>query len=511
MKLGELLFGVDEIKVPYSLLGLEITSLHHDSRAVKEGGIFFAFNGESVDGREFLKEAVKKGAKVIISDKDNFDFSSYNFSVPLFKVESARKIESIVSSRFFSPSSNDLDLKIAITGTNGKTSVSWLLAHALSNIYSKSIMIGTLGMKTFNKDGEVLFERENSTTTPDSILREEFLSKAFSKNVRSSLAMEVSSHALSQDRAYGINWDVAVFTNLTRDHLDYHITEESYLDAKKKLFFESLVLSKSRKKIAVINIDDINGYKIAKTLEDNFRDIKVIKYGFREESDILIKDISLYPSGLSLILEIEKKELQIKSFLVGEFNGENISAIIGILFGLGINKNKFSDFISNIPPVPGRLERVHSDRVNVFVDYAHTPDALEKAQSSLRKITKGRLITVFGCGGDRDRGKRAQMGKIVSLMADFSIVTTDNPRTENPVSIVEDILGGMRDRDGRDLVPFEVILSRKDAIKKAISMATNEDIVLIAGKGHEDYQEINGIKHHFSDVEECKKCLSDVF
>jgi UDP-N-acetylmuramoyl-L-alanyl-D-glutamate--2,6-diaminopimelate ligase len=317
------------------------------------------------------------------------------------------------------------------------------------------------------------------------------------------MAMEVSSHALDQDRAAGIDWDVAVFTNLSRDHLDYHETFERYGEAKDKLFFRELQNSATQHRVACINVTDAFGQSIVKRLKAQCPDTKIIDYGTNADS-LRIADARFSMHGTRVVLRYQEQEIPIQSPLVGAFNSENIAAAAAALIGCSVPVERISELIGNTPCVPGRLERVGKGDFGVFVDYAHTPDALQKAQMALRELCEGRLITVFGCGGDRDRGKRPEMGREVATLSDIAIVTTDNPRTEDPKQIIDDILPGLKNAK---IEASYIEVDRRAAIERAIKMANSGDIVLIAGKGHEDYQDIQGVKHHFSDVEECLAVL----
>jgi UDP-N-acetylmuramoyl-L-alanyl-D-glutamate--2,6-diaminopimelate ligase len=371
-----------------------------------------------------------------------------------------------------------------VTGTNGKTSVAWIISQLLQHLGHESAYIGTL-----NSD----------LTTPDSITFFGKLRALVDQDV-TSLVAEVSSHSLTQHRTRGCNWDVAVFTNLTRDHLDYHLDMESYFQAKKLLFSRDLKESNKKNRSIVLNIADSAGERIYHELKDQFP-ILTFSAKPKQLADLMLLEMNSTIENSELNFSYEAKKYACKTNLIGDYNGENLLAGIASLLAFGIKLEEIIKAVPAVECVPGRLERVKDSfqQKTFFVDYAHTPDALIKAQQSLKHIAHdAKLITVFGCGGDRDRGKRPEMGRAVSSISEISIITSDNPRSEDPLKIIADIEPGMIPES-----KFYIEPDRKKAIELAHSLATSKDLILVAGKGHEKYQEIMGVRYPFSDQEVC--------
>ena len=487
---------------------LIIESLTSSSKDAQHGSLFFAVKGSKTDGRMFIGAACENGAIAIVADIKDLDRSLIaKISVPVFLVQDAKLVKALVA-KYFYQGPEEIRLSLAVTGTNGKTSTCWILAQALTALGRPTAYLGTLGFKYW-PTGRVheVVEFPTNTTTPDAIEIHRLIGEAKERGAQG-IVMEASSHAIDQGRIIGINWDGAAFTNLTRDHLDYHHTMEEYARVKELLFFKELIFSGKAKRFAVSNLNDEVGRRIINRLKTDLPEIQAIGFGV-EDKNADLRLVSYDPSVqfTNLCFSINNKIVKFKSRLVGNYNAVNMLTAAGVLIGLGFKADEIADSLSQVLPVPGRLERVGDGPIGVFVDYAHTPDALVRAQESLRELAKGRLITVFGCGGDRDRGKRPIMAQEVARLSDYAVVTSDNPRTEDPQAIVDDVLVGMP-KQGEG-IEYEVIVDRREAIRYALSIARPDDVVLIAGKGHEDYQEINGVKHHFSDQEECQKCLKE--
>ena len=480
--------------------GLTVTSLTADSRLVSKGSLFFAVKGEKLDGSKFIPQAVSQGASVIVIEgSDSYEsVKALAPNTPVIAVSDMRLAISSMASRFYDSPSEKMCC-IGVTGTNGKTSVSWLTAQALSIITNApSGKIGTLGNKLII-EAEV-FDRPGlcQTTSPDPLELHGYLAKCVDEGARS-VVMEVSSHALVQKRMHSVEFDACIFTNLSRDHLDYHHTFEAYGDAKALLFTE--VLQKSHKKdtFSVINIDDSFGSELYKKLV-NKPGTKVLSYSTKNiHADVSVHEVITQTHGTEVTFRLGKQAARAQCKLIGDYNVSNLTAVVTLLHGFGYSAMQIAYAIAKLTPVPGRLELVADSHPAVFVDYAHTPDGLINAQQSLRKLVKGRMITVFGCGGDRDRGKRPEMGKAVAQLSDVLIVTSDNPRTEDPNRIISDILPGIEEVLKEKQVEYLVVPNRREAIFKAVEIASSTDTILIAGKGHEDYQEVHGVRHPFSD------------
>lgn len=464
-------------KIEYNL-----SDISNDSRHVKKNSIFLAYPGIHTDGRKYIAEALKKGAKAIVYEKKNFTWQQ-SWDASHYGINDLKNNEGEIAHIFFKKPSKEL-LTIGITGTNGKTTCAYWISEIQNLLGKKTGLIGTLGYGYKKLKPHVY-------TTPDAIFNHRIL-KEFKTEKIKSVVMEVSSHALSQGRVNGILFDVAVFTNLSRDHLDYHLNFKNYFDAKKKLFhFPSL-------KVAVINIDDAYGKKLKLSLVQN--KTKVITYGIKN-GDIRASHIEYSLSSTTFQLITKKETYKVKAPIVGEFNVYNLLAVISGLVGSGLPIQKVIKQVSHISQVPGRMERLGTKLTpQVFIDYAHTPDALKKALRTLKDQTEGKLVCVFGCGGDRDKGKRKEMAEAASDLADTNFITSDNPRSESPKKIISEISRSMSGA-------YKIEIDRHKAIFKAIEQAKTQDIILIAGKGHETYQEINGVRYPFSDKKYVKKAL----
>lgn len=457
-----------------------VTGMSVDSRALKKGDVFVALAGATTHGLKFAKHAQDVGVSAILFETpapEGFVEAANVIAVPALR----RKC-GVIANRFYGKPSESLEM-LGVTGTNGKTSTVQLIAEALSLGGIASGTIGTLGAGLYGK----LVEGER--TTPDVIAVHSSLAEMRDAGA-SHVAMEVSSHALDQGRVDAVAFDIAVFTNLTRDHLDYHGSMEAYGKAKAKLFSWPTLSA------AVINCDDVFSETLIETLSSDINLIALSSRG-HESANLEARNVRLNAGGISFDLCRDEKALAVQSPLLGRFNVDNLLAVAGSLIALGWSLEKVAGVLPRLSPVGGRMSRVGgiNGKPLVVVDYAHTPDALEQALANLRSHTEGKLICVFGCGGDRDKGKRPVMAAIAERAADVVIVTDDNPRTENGDAIVQDIQAGFS-----HLSIALVQRDRAKAIAAAIKQAGSDDVVLIAGKGHETYQEIYGIKTPFDDL-----------
>ena len=466
-------------------LGVPLIDLTADSRTVKMGSIFVAYPGTVLDGRAFITEAIARGAAAVLWEHSAFTWDE-RWEIPNLGIEDLRgKISEIAGHLFGNPSES---LWMAgVTGTNGKTSVSQWIAAALDALGRRSAVIGTLG------NGLVGERVEAKNTTPDPIVLQRLLADYLRRGARA-VAMEVSSHGLDQGRVAGIKYDAAVFTNLTRDHLDYHGTMEAYAEAKFRLF------SARGLRHSVVNIDDDWGARFAERLGGD-----VITFGTRKGARLLASRVGLSEAGVRFHVDSEWGGGEVGAPVLGAFNVSNLLAVLGALLAAGVEFDAARAALGALEPVPGRLERVGGGSAPlVVVDYAHTPDALEKALEALHPTVAAghRLVCVFGCGGDRDPGKRPLMGQVAARLADHVIVTSDNPRGEDPDAIIAQVLAGVAG-------DAEAIEDRQVAIFSAVHQARPGDVVLLAGKGHETYQEIAGVRHPFSDREVARAALAD--
>jgi UDP-N-acetylmuramoyl-L-alanyl-D-glutamate--2,6-diaminopimelate ligase len=467
-------------------LGVPLADLTADSRTVKRGSVFVAYPGTARDGRTFIAEAVAKGASAVIYERRGFQWDE-RWDVPSLGVEDLRAKVSEIAGQVFGDPSEKLWM-VGVTGTNGKTSVAQWVAQAFDGQGRRAAVLGTLG------NGIVGERSEAKNTTPDAIVLQRELADYLRRGARV-VTMEVSSHGLDQGRTSGIKMDVGVFTNLSRDHLDYHGTMEAYAEAKFRLF-----ASRGMKQ-AVINVDDECGRRFAQMLAGSSLD--VITYGLGA-ARLAASRVVLSEGGLRFHVAGEWGAGEVAAPVLGAFNVSNLLAVIGSLLAGGVAFRDALAAVAALAPVPGRLERLGGGRAPlVVVDYAHTPDALEKALSALRPAVAAghRLFCVFGCGGERDAGKRPLMGASASKLADEVVVTSDNPRGEDPAAIIEQVMTGV------DRARGEAIADRQVAIFSAIHQARAGDIVLVAGKGHETYQEIAGVRHPFSDQEVARAAL----
>jgi UDP-N-acetylmuramoyl-L-alanyl-D-glutamate--2,6-diaminopimelate ligase len=460
-----------------------ITSITADSRKVGVGSLFLAYPGEKSDGRDYIGDAIKNGASAVLWESDDFTWNP-EWQVENIPIKKLRFQAGVVASQFFKNPSHTLWM-IGVTGTNGKTSITQWLSECFNHLQRKTAVVGTLG----NGLPKQLSPAIN--TTPDAILLQEMLASYVKEEVEI-VSMEVSSHGLSQGRVKGVNFDVAVLSNLTQDHLDYHGNLEAYADAKRTLF------TKEDLKHAVLNADDVFGQEVEKVLEAS--GAEVLTYGI-EGGQVRAVDLRFEDTHFVFYANTPQGNAPVKANLIGRFNVYNVLAVLATLLVSKVSLDDAVEAISHIKSVKGRMQQIGGgDKPLVVVDYAHTPDALEKVLVTLKAQATGKVICIFGCGGDRDKSKRAQMGKIACDLASAVVVTSDNPRTEAPEKIIQDIAVGLHGN-------FAIEEDRAKAISVGIFSAKPGDIVLIAGKGHEEYQEINGKKLPFSDIEQAKDVL----
>ena len=535
-------------------LSVKIKHLVSDSRAIQQGDTFVAYPGEKTDGRQFIAQAIARGANAVIWEEQHFVWNP-DWQIPNLAVRDLRHKAGWLADAVYGTPSEKLWM-VGITGTNGKTSTCHWVAQALSDAGKSCALIGTLGNGFPGGSGFAGALQASANTTPDAISVHGLLAEYLHGDARA-VAMEVSSHALAQGRVNGVRFDVALLTNLSRDHLDYHGDMESYAASKRKLFdWDQL-------KYAALNLDDAFGAGLAEQLHDaaftspqsspdalsstlsrerERRQTKetivgscgsggerekqhsfpeVIGYGLTDAALQLAERLGLRMvygnleqmdgQGLRLAVHSSWGGAQISSALVGRFNAANLLGALAVLLASSVSLNDAVQSLSRVLPVAGRMQRIGGPKQpgdtaqpTVIVDYAHTPDALEKVLLALREVSAqsgGKLICVFGCGGDRDRGKRAMMGVVAERFSDLCIITSDNPRSENPQNIIDEVAKGMTAKN------HEIIVNRAVAIERAIGLAQQHDTVLVAGKGHEDYQEVNGVKYPFSDAAVAQQAL----
>lgn len=456
-----------------------IQGITDDSRNVKQGDLFVALPGIRNDGKAYIHDVEGLAAAVICE----FPAPTEDIGIPVVGVKGLREKAGDIASRYFGKPSQQLTV-FAVTGTNGKTSVANFVAEAATRLGRKCGVIGTLG------HGVPPALTAAGLTTPDAITLQAELASLLGEGC-SMVALEASSHGLAQGRLNGTSIEVAAITNISRDHLDYHDSFDDYMETKQRL------LEWPTLKTAIFNLDDPRAEEISRSAQG-----EIISYGLAKNADVIASSIELSISGLAFDLTSPWGEGKVTSGLLGRFNVSNLLATVGVLGAMGFEFQKIADVLGEIGNVPGRMDVIRQEGFPlVVVDYAHTPDALEKALLALREHMRGKVWCVFGCGGNRDSGKRPQMGEVASRLADHVVITNDNPRDENPQSIANDISKGIKRK-----VCIE--LSRVSAIRLAIESADVGDVVLIAGKGHENYQEIGGEKRPYSDFSVVKQCFS---
>lgn len=478
------------IKETIGDMDVEITGLEMDSRKITDGDLFICVSG--IDGfledrHQFVEGAVKNGAVALIVERD------VNIEIPKIIVKDARYAMAVIASHFYGYPSNKMKL-IGITGTNGKTTTSYLLEKILSDYGYHTGLMGNNGVKVDSK----WYPTDINTQEPPTLQRNLQMMKNQNADY---CVMEVTSQGLHMERVKGCNFKIAVFTNLTQDHLDYHGTFHEYKHVKGLLFARlGNDLSTTEKKIAVLNADDpsVEYFKKITSAE-------VITYGIHNRADVQAKSINLSPKGIRFLVSSFNGEIEISLNLVGRFNVYNALAAITVAIVEGIPLTNICDSLSNLKCIEGRMEIIDENQdFLVIVDYAHTPDALENVLSTISEFSKGKVITVFGCGGDRDAKKRSIMGGIAGSYSDFVFITSDNPRSEDPQPIMKDIEKGFLQNNNLN---YKVEVDRELAINHAINMASSNDIVLIAGKGHETYQILKDSTIHFDDKEKARQAI----
>ena len=478
----------------------------HDSRLVQPGWLFVAMQGEKVDGHDFIDKALAAGAVAVLAGKPR---GAGRGDIPWLSVKDPRWALGPVSAEIYGRPTRNMVL-VGITGTNGKTTLTFLLEAIVKAAGGSPGIVGTVS----HRWGTI--ERTAANTTPEA----SDLQLMFKEMVAADTThvfMEVSSHGLHRGRLEGCDFDLGVFTNLTHDHLDYHGTLEDYYIAKRILFDRLLPASAKPNPPAVVNFDDPYGRRLARELEA----IPVFGFGTSPDCAVHPSEVFLRAEGISAALDTPGASLAIESSLTGPFNLSNILAAVAVAERLGISAEAIQKGIAAVKVVPGRLERIDCDTGSIFVDYAHTPNALKNVLEALQMVRTGRIITVMGCGGDRDKTKRPVMGKEAAAGSDFVVVTSDNPRTEEPMEIIGQVEAGVKEygfsrhevhENGRppESRGYTVICDRREAIAWAVKQLRNGDILLVAGKGHETYQEIKGVRHPFDDREvireELKRC-----
>lgn len=478
MNLKKILLGLENIKAKGEI-NREVTAITNDSRKVIEGSLFFAITGFSNDGTQYIPTAIEKGAKVILVD-DKFDLKSVEIpaDVTLVVVPDARYAMAICSCNFYDNPSRKLKL-IGVTGTKGKTTTTYMMKEMLQKQGYKTGLIGTIAIYSGDKKLE-----DSDRTTPESIKLQKILAQMVDDGCQL-VVMEVSSQSLKLHRVAGCEFYAGLFTNFSEDHISpkEHPDMEDYFNSKLELM--------KMCKYGFINADDLQVSKVPKLLPD--KDIKT--YGIDNQCDLLAKDITITNSYVDFKVKIGERNERIKVGIPGRFSVYNSLAAISVAMKLGCNAENIKESLLDVR-VPGRSELVNNSKeLTIMIDYAHSPESLENILNAVKSYTRGRVISVFGCGGDRDSAKRPKMGEISGKIADFTIITSDNPRTEDPEKIVSQIEEGIKKTNGK----YVCIVDRVEAIKYAIDMASKKDLILLAGKGHEPYQEINGVKHPFDE------------
>ena len=479
MKLKKLLEGIEIIESTADM-ELDIASVAYDSRKVERGGLFVAISGFASDGNRFIPMAMEKGAAVIVTAKKP------ELDVPYVLVPSDRLALALIGCNFYCHPARSMTM-IGVTGTNGKTSVTLLLKQVIEKVLGAKVgLIGTME----NRIGDLVIPTER--TTPESFELQGLFAQMRDAGCKY-VVMEVSSHAIALERIGGVHFDVAAFTNLTEDHLDFHKTMENYCDTKAELF--------NRCDKAVLNCDDSWFERISQNVKCDMLTTSVKGSGSLNARDLLLR-----ADGIAFTAEMGTEHASVSLQIPGRFTVYNAITVLGIASQLGISLQTAASTLATAEGVRGRVEVVPTPGkpYTVLLDYAHTPDGLENVLTSVRDFCKGNLIVVFGCGGDRDPIKRPIMGHIGVSLADFAVITSDNPRNEDPMTIISDILKGVEDTDGE----YIVIENRRKAIQYAMDKAGKNDIIILAGKGHETYQEIRGVKHHLDEREEVTAYLN---
>ncbi len=508
MELRKLLEGVEIEKIAGDTHKV-IKGIAYHSKQVEKDFLFAALRGVEADGHQFVKEAIERGAEAVVLEEEHEVFNRTMVLVP----DSRRALAKLSSNFYGDPSSRVI--LIGITGTNGKTTTTYLLESIFKKAGWNVGVIGTINYRFGQKTTPA------PNTTPESLDLQRILWEMV-KEGTSHVIMEVSSHGLDLGRVFACQFDGVVFTNLTSEHLDYHKTLGQYFESKKKLFSDHLKKSRKERRFAVTNHDDPKGEEMVKGM-----DLRVIRYGLTPSCDVTADRVASSFEGLSCRIKTPKGDLSIRSKLAGDFNLYNILAAVSVGTAMGVPLETLREGVEELEGVSGRFEKVENKRgIHVIIDYAHTHDALERALLGLKNILEsgaqdnGKMITVFGCGGDRDRTKRPLMGAVAGRHSDLAILTSDNPRTENPLAILDEVEKGLKslplkkwDQDEikvwRSRKGYLRVPDRREAIRMAIRLALPSDTVLIAGKGHEDYQIVGKKKFPFDDRIEAKKALEE--
>ena len=465
----------------------EIEGIEFDSRNIKNNYVFVAMTGSLVDGHNYIDTAIEKGAKMIIVEKKDIKLEE---DITYVYVENIRKNLGIIASNYYNWPQNKIKI-IGVTGTNGKTTSTYILENILEN----TSRIGTTGHRILD------INKETTNTTPESIDLIKLLDESVKKGVEYFI-MEVSSHALEIGRVEMLQFDSVIYTNLTQDHLDFHETMENYFQAKNKIFSKLRDDSSS----AIVNADDFYGIRILQ--ENKSRKNNFMSYSITDKASDIYGEVLEYNNfGMKIKIVYENKEYTFNSKLVGNYNLSNILSCVGVLVKLGIEMNDIIEKIQKIESVPGRFQLIENDkRIRVVVDFAHTEDGLINVLQTLKEMTKNKVITIFGAGGDRDKAKRKKMGIAATKYSDYIIITSDNPRNENPIDIINEIESGLKEVNFPK-EKYETIVDREQAIARGIELSRENDSVLIAGKGHEKYQIIGDEKLHFDDCEIANKYI----
>jgi len=481
MKLREIMENINSNLIKGNI-DIDINAIQYDSRKIKEGDVFFCIEGYNLDGHKYIQSAIENGAVAIVCQK-NIDT---NLECTVIKVEDSRKALAISAANYYNNPSRKMKM-IGVTGTNGKTTSVFMIKAILEGNGYKVGLIGTIANYICNN--KIHTER----TTPESLELHELFKQMLDSGVEYCV-MEVSSHSLSLDRVYGIEFCDSIFTNLTQDHLDFHKTFENYFNAKLKLFKASMR--------SIFNIDDIYGKKAFNSITSS-----KLSYGLNHNADIMASDIEMHSRGSKFTMRYKENSFDIELNIPGNYNIYNALGSIAVCLNQGVDITVIKGALQKVQ-VLGRCELVVNNYnlgFEIILDYAHTPDGLENILKTVREFTKGKLICVFGCGGDRDKTKRAIMGKIGTDLSDISLITSDNPRTEDPMQIINDIVKGI------EINNFEVIENRRAAIKRAIEIARSGDVIVIAGKGHEDYQVLKDKTIHFDEREVISDIIKEQF
>lgn len=477
MKLSELIKGLDIVAVSGDT-GAEIRDVTADSNSVTRGSLFICLNGRARDGHGYIRQAERYGAAAVITERKT------DTVLTQVVVKNTRRAMSVIAANFYGHADRKMRL-IGVTGTNGKTTTAHFLTSVLTHAGVKCGLIGTLG--TFYKDKYI----EPTLTTPDPLVFHRTLAEMYDSGVEAVIT-EVSAHALYLDKLYGVKFDTAVFTNFSQDHLDFFGDMESYGKAKTKFFTEN------EYKYAVINSDDELGRKIATVAKNP------ITYGTDNPADVFAIDVTEKSDGQSFVINLFDCIYEVSVNMIGRFNVYNALAAATAAALYGIKPETVADGLNGLKGVDGRLEKAYSGAFDVYVDYAHTPDGLKNALVALRKTCKNRLICVFGCGGNRDAKKRALMGELSGELADFTVITSDNPRFEEPMDIIWEIERGVLKKSKS----YVIVQDRREGIEYAVKAAVSGDVILVAGKGNEKYQEVFGIKRPYNDKDTIGEIIS---